>query len=693
MMKACLLLFITVAGGANIGHVSASAGGPMSKVFEMLADLQGKLLKEGEEAQKVYEEFTEWCQDRSKNVEEEIRTGKAEVEGLSATIEKESAKISASDTKVEELSGSIASDEADLKAATEMRASEAGDFVAEEKETIEVIGTLQRVVAVLSREKAKGSAALMQLKGVQDIAQAMDAMVRASVISSADASRLTALVQSSQESQDNDAALSAPDPVAYKSHSDGILATLEDLLDKASAQLESARKAEATSAHNYAMVKQSLTDSLKAGEKDIADTKTKLAASQEARSVAEGDLSTTQADLKEDVTTLAALHQDCTTGSEDFKAETKSRGEELKALSDAKKLLGEALPAAAQTYGAALDQVNFLQEESSDKTSRTEIVKFEAVRFIRDLARKQNSVELAQLASRMSSIIRYGTTAGTDPLSKVRSAISDMIAKLEKDAMAELSHKDFCDKETSETKMKKDEKAHQISKLATKIDSSSAKSAKLKEDMAAVQKELVELTSSQAEMDKIRLEEKALSTKNNAEMEAGIAGVQKALSVLRDYYVQEEGGGAAEGGAGSGIIGLLEVVESDFTKGLSEMEVGESTAVAEYQETSYTNKLAKASKDKDLEYKAKEAASLDKSATETGSDKDGTQAELEALLEYLAKLQKMCSAKAEPFADRKARRDAEIAGLKEALASLEGEAALVQQSSRRSFRGKNAQFS
>merc|ERR1719148_530645 len=91
---------------------------PVSKVFQMLTSLEAKIIKEGETAQKTYDEFSEWCEDRSKNIGFEIKTGKAEAAGLKATIEKETATISALGTKVEELSGSIASDEADLQAAT-----------------------------------------------------------------------------------------------------------------------------------------------------------------------------------------------------------------------------------------------------------------------------------------------------------------------------------------------------------------------------------------------------------------------------------------------------------------------------------------------------------------------------------------------------------------------------------------------
>ena len=41
-----------------------------------------------------------------------------------------------------------------------------------------------------------------------------------------------------------------------------------------------------------------------------------------------------------------------------------------------------------------------------------DLANFEAVRFIRDLAQKEHSVELAQLASRMASAIRFGSANG-----------------------------------------------------------------------------------------------------------------------------------------------------------------------------------------------------------------------------------------------------------------------------------------
>merc|ERR1711878_240169 len=111
------------------------------------------------------------------------------------------------------------------------------------------------------------------------------------------------------------------------------------------------------------------------------------------------------------------------------------------------------------------------------------------------------------------------------------------------------------------------------------------------------EKGLSALAKAQAEMDKIRLEEKEEYTKAKAEMEAGIKGVQLALKVLRDYYAKDKAHAADEGG-GAGIIGLLEVVESDFSKGLIEMTSTEDAAQATYDQETKDNEIEKTKKNK-----------------------------------------------------------------------------------------------
>merc|ERR1719409_1258336 len=139
-----------------------------------------------------------------------------------------------------------------------------------------------------------------------------------------------------------------------------------------------------------------------------------------------------------------------------------------------------------------------------------------------------------------------------------------------------------------------------------------AKSAKLKEEVAELEKELASLAKTQAEMDKIRAEEKGAYDADSAEMEKGIKGVQLALKVLNDYYAKEGKSHGSADGAGSGIIGLLEVVESDFSKGLAEMRAAEQSAVSEYDQLSKANEIEKATKSQDAKYKTKESKGLDK---------------------------------------------------------------------------------
>merc|ERR1719355_272659 len=130
MASALTLLLVATA----IPSVSADSTDPIQKVLQMIGDLEGKIIREGNDAQKVYDEFSEFCEDRSRSLGFEIKTGKAEVKELEAAIANEKATIESLDAKIEELASGISVDEADLEAATEIRAKENKAFVAEEKE-------------------------------------------------------------------------------------------------------------------------------------------------------------------------------------------------------------------------------------------------------------------------------------------------------------------------------------------------------------------------------------------------------------------------------------------------------------------------------------------------------------------------------------------------------------------------------
>merc|ERR1719271_1105495 len=129
--------------------------------------------------------------------------------------------------------------------------------------------------------------------------------------------------------------------------------------------------------------------------------------------------------------------------------------------------------------------------------------------------------------------------------------------------------------------------------------------------------------------------------------------------------------------AGGSIIDILEVVESDFAQNLAKEETQEADAAAEYEKTTQENKVTKAMKEQDVKYETQEFKALDKDIAELSSDRETTNTELSAVLDYDGKIKERCIAKPETYEERKKRREAEITGLKEALSILNGEA-LVQ---------------
>jgi hypothetical protein len=680
---------------ASVLFTSVMAVSPVTKVVQLLAQLEAKITKEGEVEAKMFKEYTEWCTNGARDTGYEIKTAKSGIEDLTATIGKAVADIDASKTKIEELAASIGQDEADLKAASQIRAKESAEFQANEAELVEAVGMLDLAINVLQK-KLKGSASLMQgrydTRDMKSIMTAISAVVEAASLGLHDKQKLLALAQSQGTSDEDDADMGAPAPDAYKSHSGSIIDVLEDMREKASGQLAEARKEEGAAKHNFAMLKQSLEDQVGADSKELAEAKSNKASSQETKAVAEGDLAVTQKDLADDEESLKNLESDCAAKGDDHEVSTKGRAEELQALGEAKKVISSMTgDAAGRVYSAAsllqLDSEEQRNSLSASISTRSDLANVEVVNVVRDLAKKQGSAALTQLANRIAAAIRYGKAAGDDPFAKVKALITDMVAKLESEAKSEANHKEYCDKELGESKSKYEELTATISKSSAKKDKDLAASVKLKGEVKDIQAELAVISKSQSEADKLRSEEHKAFATAKTDLEQGIEGVRAALKVLREYYANDAalvqqpaapGTHSKSSGSGESIISMLEVIVSDFERSLTVEEVNEDAAAVEYEKTSQMNRVTKTMKEQDVTYKTKEAASLDKSTTELTSDIESAQTELDAVMEYKKGLIGACVVVPETYEERQARRTAEVDGLKQALKVLEGEAVLLQ---------------
>jgi len=652
---------------------SSAAVNPVGKVLEMISKIQQDVVSEGEEEQTMYNEFSEMCSDRSRELHQEIKTAKGQVAEFEATIAKATAELTALEERIDDVSSETADAENELKKATDLRTKDSEDFKAEEKELMGTTSTLQRAIAITERGTG---ASLAQVENMKTVTRVLQTMVEASAVESYDTAKLTALMQaSSQSSEESDEdETGAPSAATYEGHSGGVVELLEDLLDKSQNQLDEAREAETKARHTYDLMKQSLSDRIKTLTTEMAEVKKDLAATKEELAMAEGSLETTKKDLAADVQDLEDLHRECMDKATSFEDSASSRNEELKALAEAKKVILESTGGAVkQSYDLA--QTSFLQLSSAPVESASKVL-----HALRRLATGAHSAALVALSNHVSQAIRRSAVTGGDPFDKVKSLLDAMLTKLLDEAESEATKKAYCDKELAESQANKENKETDVEELTTKIDLMTASSKKLKEEVANLGKELATLYQTQGEMDKLRAEERGIYEKNKPVMEQGLEGIKTALRVLRDYYAIDDKSHHAKEGAGGGVIGMLEVVESDFTKNIAEMTSAEETAESEYEDVTKENEIDKAAKEQDAKHKTAQHVQLDKSISEMSADRIGAQEELDAVKEYFGSIQKECIAKPDPYDERKKRREEEIAGLKEAMGTLQGEAALLQRS-------------
>merc|ERR1712066_1056574 len=154
----------------------------------------------------------------------------------------------------------------------------------------------------------------------------------------------------------------------------------------------------------------------------------------------------------------------------------------------------------------------------------------------------------------------------------------------------------------------------------------------------------------------------AAFTASKAELEKGLTGIKLALKILNEYYGSADKAHEAAEGAGSSIISLLEVCEADFTKNLAQITSDEDLAVSQHEQASKDNEIETNAKESDVKYKSKESNDLDKTSGELSADRSSVQAELDAVLAYLSRIESDCTERAETYATRKGRREAELAG-------------------------------
>jgi len=650
-----------------LSHASMLEVTPVQKVVALMEGMLEKGKKEKHDEQIQFASYKQFCDDTTTEKQRAIAEAEETIGVLKADIQKYSANAAKLTKEIAGLDEDISIWEGDIKAATNVREIEKADYDAMHKDYSESVDALQRAIAVLKKQSYDRTqkSALVQVSALKSLSLVPDAAKKA----------IDAFVQ--QEDLEG-LAVSAPEANGYEFQSSGVVEMLEKLLDKFIDERTALEKEEMNSKHAYDMLMQDLKAQISQGTADRDAKAESKAKNLQNKADANGDLKDTTTTKNADSKYLADLTATCEQKASDFESRQQLRADEIVAVEKAIEIISSGavagnadkhLPGLLQKKGAALSQFMTASNTQQGRVAQ----------YLQAQAEKLNSRVLSAVAVR----------AAEDPFTKVKKMIKDLITRLMEEANDEAEHKGWCDTELSTNEQTRKEKTEAVETLHAEIDQLEASIAKLTEDISELTKAVAELDAAMATATKLRQEEKAKNTETISDSQEAQTAVAQALTVLKEFYAKAAEATAfvqqkAEpeifdkaytgmGGESGGVVGMLEVIESDFARLESDTKASEATSQKEYDEFMTDSKVDKSEKSTDIEHKTAKKQDESQALTTKRGDLEGTQKELDAALAYFDKLKPSCVDSGVSYEDRVARRKEEIESLQEALKILNGE--------------------
>jgi len=669
MMKSIAIFALILAA------TDASAVTPVQKVIQLLNGMVEKGKKEKHEEQVQFAAYKQFCDDTTVEKQRSIKEANEMIEILSADIQKYEADAAKLAKEIAKHDEDISVWEGDSKASTKVRDIEHADYVATHKDYSESIDALDEGIATLkkqSHDTAQAAASLVQLSSKKFSRTLRD------IIPAETQQKIQSFIQA-QDTDDQNLANESPEANAYEFQSSGIVDMLTKLASKFEDERTDLEKEETSARQAFEMLQQDLKAALEMATAARTEKSEAKAKALQNSADAKGDKQETTATRDEDKKYLADLTATCEQKSSDHASRQQLRAEEIEAVEKAIEILSSGavsgasekhLPQLLQTKSSSLAQ---LRTDSQNPNQ------MRVAAFLKTQASRINSRVLSALATRVEA----------DPFKKVTKMIKDLIAKLIEEANEEAEHKGFCDKELSTNEQTRKEKTEAIETLHAEIDGLEASIRKLGDEITELTKAVAETDAAVAKATEVREEEKAKNTVTIKDAQDAQTAVAQALGVLKDFYAKAGEATAlmqlkqpdmpdepykGMGGESGGVVGMIEVIQSDFARLESETSTAEAEGKKEYDEFMSDSSADKEAKSKDIESKSGKKQNDEQALQEAKTDLDGTQKELDAALQYYEKLKPSCLDAGETYEERVARRKEEIASLKEALSILNGEA-------------------
>jgi chromosome segregation ATPase len=639
---------------------------PVSKVITLLKDMVKQLEKEAEDDQEIYDKMACWCTTNDKAKTKAIAEGEARISDLTAAIEEGSAKSAQLDTEIKNLEKEVAKNQQALDKATSMRQKQLAEFNAEEKDLLQSIGGLKSAVIALSKHNSflqlpSGAHSDVQLVLKQTLSR------YSSVLDGSISPSQQKIVKEFMQAE-------AP---AYAPQSGEIFGILKNMKETFEANLENSQKEEAENQKAYEDLKSAKTEEIKSGQNQVDKKTTEMAATDEKLANDKEDLEDTTESLATDEKFLADLKEKCKQMDQEFETRTKTRTEEIGAVSKALEFLNS-----DEAHDLFSSTFNLVQTMLQNKASaKSQSARSQAVSVLASANKKAQDPRLSTLAMSVK----------LDAFTKVKEAIDQLVADLKKEKADEIKHRDFCIEGLNENESATNDKDRTKEDLMAKGDELEARVKELAatvEDLKAQVKDAqVQLKRAGEDREKQNME----FQKTVADQRATVKLLTAAMNVLKGFYEKKTGGTAFlytgfgteqappagfksydNNAGGGGVIGMITQIINDSKAMEAEAIHDEEDAQAAYesfvQETNDTIEV----KNKDIVTKSDAKATAEGDLAQAKTELADTMTELEQLANEAADLHKACDFTLKNFDIRQEARDQEVDALGQAKAILSG---------------------